>query len=729
MYLIGISSILFFGQTALSHEKSDSSETPASEPGTYFQRRWVHVSENSAVIYWQADDISKEATGFVEYGTTEELGMQTAETKKPRNAQFHRLKGLDPGVTYFYKMVATDPAVGTRTESELMQLTTSLKEGTLYIPRDLTGTPPYMLGKTNGHYVLTQDFIANGTAFIIEGSGITLDLNGHTVIFGNNTTAQVFGIQVTNGDTCKVMNGIIIQGERSAEYSNAVRSFRSGNRGVEICGISTDVHLKNAQPMVFRHDNLKIHHNDIYSRVIDLESRHYPGNVLLRVEANGKNVHLHDNLLTEGCHRAILVSSTTSLTNVEIEFNDIQHHQQYVNGYAIAPGSDAKVHHNRITSTGRGIHITGANTELYNNYIDIRGHQHLDDLPAGSRPFLHHLIELHGIKLEGTNARNNKIYNNFVRITQLQPFDSEGRGEPEDKKDNGVYFRANASSIENGKLVDLQQNWEADRWQHYFVKYDENKPAVKITGNDATTLYGDFSEGQGSGEYTVYMIWNYVPPTPLNISCYDPNGMNEIYNNTFIGLTTYDVTRHGGYGDTGQWATSVMFVGMDKGAAEPGKYSVNLYNNQFFSNDLFVNSSSAINMDILSDNNTFSLTNEPFTTERTARIRNIGTVFEEELRNGSNIFNEEISGLELYNSDGLFVYPNPVSSKLVLKGFGGVSSGCRVIIYAADGKKFYESPANIFAPFEVDVSHLPRGFYIVSVMNGDEKFTQKIFKN
>ena len=108
---------------------------------------------------------------------------------------------------------------------------------------------------------------------------------------------------------------------------------------------------------------------------------------------------------------------------------------------------------------------------------------------------------------------------------------------------------------------------------------------------------------------------------------------------------------------------------------------------------------------------------------------NIGTVFEEELRNGSNIFNEEISGLELYNSDGLFVYPNPVSSKLVLKGFGGVSSGCRVIIYAADGKKFYESPANIFAPFEVDVSHLPRGFYIVSVMNGDEKFTQKIFKN
>ena len=316
-----------------------------------------------------------------------------------------------------------------------------------------------------------------------------------------------------------------------------------------------------------------------------------------------------------------------------------QHHQQYVNGYAISPGSGAIVHHNKITSTGRGVHLTGEGTQFYNNYIDTKGHQHLSDLPARTRPFHHRMIELHGVKFEGKNTKNCKIYNNFVRITQHQPVDSDGKGDPKDKMDNGVYLRSNASSIEKGKLVDLKQNWEKDRWRFYYVKYDPNKPPVKITGNDATTLYSDF-DAKASSEYTIYMKWTYVPPTPLTIACYDPNGMNEIYGNTFIGITTYEKNRHGEYGDSGEWGTSIMFVMMNKGPAEPGKYSASIYDNQFFSNDLFINSYTDINMDIKVRNNTFTLLKEPFTTERDNRIRNVGTVYEEQVRNSNNIFNE-----------------------------------------------------------------------------------------
>lgn len=607
-----------------------------------FQRQWNYVSENSAVIYWQLADISKSVTSFIEYGKSKKLGKQTPQTKKTRWSHFHRLTGLEPGTTYFYKMVVVDPLDGKRTESKLYQLTPKRIQGAVYIPNDLSGNPPYLLDKDNAHYVLTKDVTTDGTAFILGGSKTTLDLNGHTVTFGNDTPERVYGVQITSRDSCRVVNGKIAQGARSFDYSAAIASLdRAFERpaATEIYGISTDVHLKDALPMNFTHiEQLDVHHNDIYSRVTELECRHYPGNVLLRVYTYGGNIHLHDNLLTEGCHWGIVVKALSrTIRNVEVDHNDIYHHQQYVNGYAISPGSGALVHHNKITSTGRGIHLTGEGTQCYNNYIYTRGHQQLSDLPARTRPFHHRLIELHGIKFEGRNAKNCKIYNNFVRITQPQPVDSNGKGELTDKRDNGVYIRSNATSIEKGKLIDKNQNWENDRWRFYYVKYDPNKPPIKITGNDATTLYGDF-EAIHPSEYTLYMKWTYVPPTPLNIACYDPNGMNEIYNNTFIGTTTYKNTRHGDYGDSGEWATSIMFVSMNKGPAEEGKYSAYVHDNRFFSNDLFINSYTDINMDIRLENNTFELLNEPFITDRDNRIRNVGKDYEAQIRNNNNEF-------------------------------------------------------------------------------------------
>ncbi len=607
------------------------SSVTGGENDNSFQRRWKHVSENSAVIYWQLDNINKAATSYVEYGTTKNLGLLTSETKNPRWGHMHRLKGLTPGKTCYYRMVIVEE--GRKVESELLQLTPERTEGVIYIPGDFQGNPPYILDKDNAHYVLTGDLVADGTAIQVEGKNITLDLNGHSIIFGNNSPDQVFGVEINSESKCIVANGTIVQGEFSGEYSAAIRSYKN-NHGTEICGISTDVHLRNAYPMMFRHGQLTVHHNDIYSRVTELKSRHYPGNALLVVYGKGENIHIHDNLLSEGCHRGISVSGPTG---AKINHNDIRHHQQYVNGYAIAPGSGADVHHNKITSTGRGVHLTGEGTEFHDNYIDIKGHQHLSDLPAKTRPFHHRLVELHGIKFEGKNSKNCKIYNNYVRIIQPQPVDSDGQGHPADKMENGVYFRSKASLLEKGKLVDLNQSWKKDRWRYYYVKYHPEKPAVQITGNDSTTLYGDF-EANNAAEYTVFMKWMYVPPTPLNLACYNPNGMNEIFGNTFIGITTYREPRHGGYGDTGQWATAIMFVGMDKGPAENGKYTAYIHNNRFFSNDLFLNSHSAINMDIKIENNIFEVMDKPFEIYRENRIRNVGKAFEKLLRESDNSY-------------------------------------------------------------------------------------------
>ncbi len=495
--LVLLVSLTGYAVSRLSGEKKqkmNKGEAMAIENPESFQRRWTYVSETSAVIYWQIDDISHSARSYVEYGMTQKLGQKTAVSNKPRWSQFHRLTGLKTGKTCYYRMMNIDPVTNKKTESELLQFKPQTIAGAVYIPGDMTGEPPYILDKPNTHYVLTRDIRADGSAFELRGEGSTLDLDGHTVIFGDNTPEQVYGVLLTSRDRCSLVNGTVKQGARSHDYSAAVASLdRTFERPAptEVCGITTDVNLKDTWPMNFTHiAQLEVHHNNIYSRVTELECRHYPGNVLIRVYTYGGDIHLHDNLLTEGCHWGIVVKEQSrTVHNVEIDHNDIHHHQQYVNGYAISPCAFSDVHDNKITSTGRGAHLTGEGILFHDNYLDTKGHMTLSDLPERTRPFHHRMIELHGIKLEGSNVKNCRIYNNFVRITQAQPVDSGGLGNPLNKIENGVYIRAHSTAISTSKLSDTSQNWEKDRWRHYYLRYSDDHAPVLIDSSDSQNLY------------------------------------------------------------------------------------------------------------------------------------------------------------------------------------------------------------------------------------------------
>jgi hypothetical protein len=606
--------------------------------GTPFQRQWIYASETSAVIYWQLADIREQALSYIEYGETEALGRRTELTKKPRWSQFHRLKALRTDATYHYRMVVVDPATQQETRSEILTFATQSKADALRIPEQVQG-PPFVLDKADTTYILTQDLTAEGTAFIITGANVTLDLDGHTVSFGNNTDEQVRGVWAKNKGGAVICNGHIVQGARSKEYSAAVES-RWRTFPTEIFGISTHVHLKCAYPVKFlgAAADAHIHHNHLYSQVTEIESRHYPGNDLLRLDIKGGNIHVHDNILTEGCHVGIRLSGQGS--DVEVDHNDIQHHQQYVNGYAIAAScAGSGIHHNRVTSCGRGVHLTGEAIRFHDNYMDIYGHQQLSDMPQGSRPFRHQQVELHGIKFEGRKARNCDVYGNFVKIVQRLPHDSDGKGTPEDKITSGVYVRSEATGIASDKLIDDSQNWEVDRWKGYFVKYAPHLPPAQITGNDATTLIAEFQNASPQ-EYTIYMKWEYVPATPLNIACYDPNAMNEVHDNVFVALTEYTETRHGGYGDSGQWASAIHFVGMDKGEAQQRMYSILIHDNRFISNDLFASSGGPVNMTVRIEENVFTLSDELPPTEKREDFRRLGALLEAQIRTASKLITD-----------------------------------------------------------------------------------------
>ena len=334
-----------------------------------FERRWVYASESSACVYWQLGEISREATSQVEYGTTAELGLSTEMTRKPRWSHLHRLTGLTPDATYYYRMVAVDTLTGSRSESEILSFQTASKADVVRLPGNLDG-PPYVLDQPNTCYILTEDVAVDGNAFRIEAEGVTLDLDGHTVLFGDSTANQVFGVRFVYDGTATLCNGHIAQGARSGDYSCAIRS-NGRPYATEVYGITTDVHLKCAYPVNWHSqaNGVQLHHNHFYSRVTELESRHYPGNAILRMYISGGDIHIHDNLITEGCHRGIQLSEEGS--NVEVNNNDIRHHQQYVNGYALIPCANSNVHHNKITSTGRGAHLSDNNNDGKANVADV----------------------------------------------------------------------------------------------------------------------------------------------------------------------------------------------------------------------------------------------------------------------------------------------------------------------------------------------------------------------
>ncbi|OGF50965.1 MAG: hypothetical protein A2231_06550 [Candidatus Firestonebacteria bacterium RIFOXYA2_FULL_40_8] len=454
--------------------------------------------------YAALDDLSREGLSYVEWGTTTSYGNVTPTTTAPRWAQMHWIAGLSVGVTYHYRMVTIENGITTASSDQTF--TTASISGAISLADIGGGT--INCNQPNKTYVLTGDITGNGTAINITAAGVKLDLDGHTIKFGNNTSSSVYGVQISASNVT-ICNGKILQMGTGAAYSAAIAA-QSGADGVEIFGIRTDVHLDNTLPIKLKTpmDNVSVHHNLLYSTVTEIESRHWPGNDLLRIEnITGGKYYIFENILTKGCHRGITFLDGGASATALIYGNDIKHQMDYVNGYAVMGAlTNAKIYHNRITTSGRAVHMTAPNMEVYNNWIDTTGNVTKDDMPQGSRPWILRYVELHGIKLEEATSKNNKIYNNFVRIIQ----------------------------------------------------------------------------------HTTDSLGQYVPPTPLNIACYDANAMNEVYNNKFVGLTDYSTTVHNAYGIWSTWASAVFCVDMTAGPAAGSNYAVSLHDNEFISNDFFV---------------------------------------------------------------------------------------------------------------------------------------------
>lgn len=498
-------------------------EAPFAEP-------WVHVSRTSAAVAWTTGDPAVGRRSYVEWGTTAGYGQRTPTTEAAYLNQLHHLRGLEETTTYHYRLVSLDDQ-GQAAFSQDQTFTTATPSGAQLLNPAGAGTTT--LSEAGATYLLTGDISATGGAIRITGQGATLDLDGHEVLYATSTTERVHGIEVAAGSV-RVLNGVVRQADGSNTFASyALGAFSGAADDSEVAGIEAHVNAHASYPLSFipgtnnGNDRVHIHHNRMVSSVRTLDSRHYPGNDLIRLDTLTGASEIDHNLCLDGPHRGIKCSGGPAAT-VDIHHNDIAHDQGYVNGYAVVPCDHSRVHANRVVAQGRGIHLTKDDVEVFDNYLDLSVHMVYDDRPEGGDHWLHYYTWVHGIKLEEP-GQDVVVHGNTVITTQPLP---QPGGE-----------------------------------QRYSGHID-----------------GTVEESAGAGLTEDRSHW--APPTPLNFHG-SPDANVEVYDNTFVAITLYDVTRNGPYYDAGEWAAA-LFIAGDAGASSPGQTAVYIHDNLFQSNDNLV---------------------------------------------------------------------------------------------------------------------------------------------
>ena len=239
---------------------------------------------------------------------------------------------------------------------------------------------PGPLGQYDTEYILTNDINADGTAFRITGSNITLNLNGYKVVYLNkNGTTQTNGVLLDwNVNNVSIMNGKIVQGEGRClnEFNTGTEAHDFGNAcnpiyarptsNLEIAGLEI-VYKARDTGGIFLNDggNAYIYNNTLHDLGDQITNRHQGVDAIKAV--NFRNVVAHHNLIKRARQVGIRTAAGSEVYNNEIHIDSNATNSSGIN---VAGGS---VHHNKVY--GVGIHPIGiwpgSDIKVYSNYVDI----------------------------------------------------------------------------------------------------------------------------------------------------------------------------------------------------------------------------------------------------------------------------------------------------------------------------------------------------------------------
>ncbi len=297
---------------------------------------------------------------------------------------------------------------------------------------------PATLGKAGAYYFLTKDVVADGSAFHITKSNITLDLGGRTVVYNNTPGDKQYGVHTkVFASHTTIKNGYIIQGDGKGKGSHAVFIYGGGSQPTSHQDIHNLIIRTNGVQCVgisagngYGFYNSKAHHNYIENRSTTERVDGGGGDCIVVSARPVGGIHLNYNILAAG-HRGIN-ATTIALGNKnppksEIRGNLIQQElregckSSY--GINIAKSHNVHIHDNQIVSdNGRGITMDGwgqgvpegcSGNFVYDNIIDV---QFTKLSTSGAYPSNNN----YGVRARYSSG-DNKIYRNKIMVRSELP--------------------------------------------------------------------------------------------------------------------------------------------------------------------------------------------------------------------------------------------------------------------------------------------------------------------
>jgi len=387
---------------------------------------WTHASRSSAALGFRT---SLPAKSWVEYGPTATYGAQTAQPDRYCSLHLHYLTGLQPGVTYHYRLVAVDER-GRRVETEARTLTTEALPNAIRIPQDMSG-PPYVLDQAGATYLVTADLTIDGLAFEIAANNVTLDLGGHTVVYDNAHMGPIsgdfwayinnssFGVKARQRSGFRVLNGTILQGAgQDAGESSSIGFnplYLGSSSGYEVAGVT----IGYGGPQlagIYNHwggGGANIHHNVIVDTGHEIVNRHGAGcrAILFYGSSDIPDCEVHHNLVKR--------TRQGGLGGGSVHHNEVYIDSYDTNSFGIRIRTGGSAWANRVF--GGGYHVCafgwGTQQTAYRNFIHLKA-EALPDQRSGE---FGSVASCNGFRLtqysgSTKNYEDNLYYENVVVI-------------------------------------------------------------------------------------------------------------------------------------------------------------------------------------------------------------------------------------------------------------------------------------------------------------------------
>ncbi|MEW5745900.1 MAG: hypothetical protein AB1805_10760 [Nitrospirota bacterium] len=251
-------------------------------------------------------------------------------------------------------------------------------------------TAPGVLNQSNTEYVLMNDVVANGTAFTIQGSNITLNLNGKKVTYLNANASTAYGVHIDgySRSNVAILNGTIQQGAGSCSGNQngygcnplyAYETFFIEVGGLDITWRAADtggIYLHWGGSIGGAH----VHHNTLNDQGTVVTNRHQGVAAIRAGTIIGSRI--HHNLIKRTRHIGIGLGNSSEAYNNEITIDSCATNSF---GVVCGPVSNFVVYHNKIAGMGEhpiGIACLGdqsvtppaacSNGTIYSNYTETQ---------------------------------------------------------------------------------------------------------------------------------------------------------------------------------------------------------------------------------------------------------------------------------------------------------------------------------------------------------------------